>query len=115
MKDKSNKKYCDYLTNYTYLLWDGLGFFGFDDNKLERLKGKNPKWYDRFSNKRWVVSNLIIGFFVIYVLSGQVELLGDVKNQVLNREQKEKYWVNADLFNFLSTNIVTYRTFRLIL
>ena len=44
----------DYLFNYIFLLWDGLGFFGFDDNKLERLKGKKPNWYDRFTNKRWV-------------------------------------------------------------
>jgi hypothetical protein len=58
----------DYFKNYIFLLWDGLGFFGFDDNKLERLKGKKPKWYDKFSNKRWVVARLILSIVFINVL-----------------------------------------------
>ena len=59
---------CELFTSYVYLLWDGLGFFGFDDNKLERVKGKEPRWYDRFVNKRWILFNLSIIAFVIVLL-----------------------------------------------
>ena len=89
----------NYLSNYIFLLWDGTGFFGFDDNKLERLKGKKPRWYDRFSNKRWLATNVIVGLAIIYVLSGQYELLGSIKQQVLKREQEEKLEINVDLMN----------------
>jgi len=30
------------------LLWDGLGFFGFDETKLDRLKGKPVTFFTKF-------------------------------------------------------------------
>ena len=84
-KSKSNCK--SYLTNYLFLLWDGLGFFGFDDNKLGRLEGKKPKWHDRFFNKRWLASNLILAAVLDYVLIGQYSTLGDQKSLSLIKEE----------------------------
>ena len=60
---------CELFTTYIYMMWDGLGFFGHDDNKLGRLRGKKPKWYDRFVNKRWMLFNLTFLFLVISILS----------------------------------------------
>ena len=70
----------EYLLNYIYLLWDGLGFFGFDDNKLARLKGKPARWYDRFVNKRWMIFNLSFLIFVLVILSKELKTLGNVKS-----------------------------------
>ena len=31
-------------------MWDGMGFFGFDDRKLPRLEGKTVKYQDKFTS-----------------------------------------------------------------
>lgn len=64
---KKQNLYCQLLKSYLFLMWDGLGFFGFDDNKLDRLKGRPPKWYDRFYNKRWIAAKIITLSFVLYI------------------------------------------------
>ena len=38
------------ISELIFILWDGMTFFDHDDNKLERLEGKSPRWYDRFFN-----------------------------------------------------------------
>ena len=49
------------LKEFIYLLWDGIHFFSYNDNKLNRLrKGQEDKWYDRFRNKRWVLFKIVI-------------------------------------------------------
>ena len=73
------KKCLDVAVNYLYLLWDGLGFYGFDDNKLDRLKGVEPRWYDRFSNKRWLLANMTLYALVVYILAGQLNQFGEIK------------------------------------
>ena len=45
-KQKSNS--WTLFKEYIYILWDGVDQFEHDDNKLERLRGKKPRWYDRF-------------------------------------------------------------------
>ena len=37
------------------MLWDGLGFFGFDDSKLARLKGEKVTFMTRFKSKEGVI------------------------------------------------------------
>ena len=59
---------CEMVMNYTFLLWDGIGFFGFDDNKLNRLKGQSVKWSDRFKNKRWIIFNLMAFILITFIL-----------------------------------------------
>ena len=68
-KSTSSNGCCALFSSYVFLLWDGLGFFGFDLLKLERLKGKAPRWYDRFKNQRWLVLNLIITIVLTYFLA----------------------------------------------
>lgn len=68
-----------HLKTYIYLLWDGLGFFGHDDNKLPRLKGIPPKWYDRFKNSRWIVFNIGMVFVFLIILVHQAQRIGNVK------------------------------------
>ena len=50
---------CEMLAPYIFLLWDGLGFFGFSHNKIDRLKGKTPRWFDRFFNWKYMTVNII--------------------------------------------------------
>jgi hypothetical protein len=61
-----------YLVTYLFILWDGLGFFGFDDAKLERIRRKPAGWFDKFKSfKRMIL--LILGLIVlIYVLVTQI-------------------------------------------
>ena len=61
-------KCCDTCEAYIFLLWDGLGFFGFANHKLTRLKGIKPRWYDKFKNKYWVGFNLSFLAIVTVVL-----------------------------------------------
>ena len=81
MSKSNTNKCCDYFKNYIYLLWDGLGFFGFNDTKLNRLKGIKPRWYDRFLSKRWVAFNITSLVLVTYVLIEQLKILGSIKSQ----------------------------------
>ena len=54
--------------DYIDILFDGLGFFGFDETKLKRLKGITPKWSDRFYTKEWVITNFIMFAIVMLIL-----------------------------------------------
>ena len=81
MSKSNTNKCCDYFQSYIYLLWDGLGFFGFSDTKLNRLKGIKPRWYDRFLSKRWVAFNITSLVLVTYVLIEQLKILGNIKSQ----------------------------------
>ena len=68
LKRARSDQCCKYFSTYLFLLWDGLGFFGFDDHKLKRLKGIQPKWYDRFKDKTWLAFNLTSVVVVIVIL-----------------------------------------------
>ena len=43
------------MHDYLLMLWDGLGFFGFDDSKLARLKGEKVTFMTRFKSKEGVI------------------------------------------------------------
>ena len=45
-----------------------VGFFGFDDNKLNRVKGIPPRWFDRFCNKRWLIWNTIFVALLVNIV-----------------------------------------------
>ena len=68
-----------FFREWIYLLWDGIANFDHDDNKLERLKGKEPKWYDRFTNKRWMFFKTVLAFVGLTIYSTQYSLMGTVK------------------------------------
>ena len=74
-----------------FLFWDGFGFFGFDDNKLPRLKGQAPRWYDPFCNWRWMIGNIVAVGIVAYILITELGEFGHVKSQELGRAVEIKY------------------------
>jgi hypothetical protein len=90
-----NYSVCKIIENYTFLLWDGLGFFGFDDNKLDRLKGIPSKWYDRFKNKRWIIYNFLAVIVVVGIITNHLKELGKVKSQTISHEHEAKYRYSA--------------------
>ena len=62
------------LKEYALLIWDGMGFFGFAEYKLERLQGKKVGFMSRFSSLReniYYVMALIIGAFIIFSEIGE--------------------------------------------
>ena len=65
-----------YLNTYCFMLWDGLGFFGFDDAKLERIRRKPASVFDKCNSiQRMVI--IILGFAVLtYVLVTQIAKWG---------------------------------------
>ena len=38
------------LSEIALIMWDGLGFFGFDDRKIPRLEGKPVRYRDKFTS-----------------------------------------------------------------
>ena len=51
------------------MLWDGLGFFGFDDRKIARLEGKPVRWRDKFTSVKatpLMVITLIVAIYIIF-------------------------------------------------
>ena len=68
------------IKQYIWLLWDGVGFFGTSDLKLDRLKGKKPRWYDPCKSKRWMAFNFIAFVAVTIILKDSIETLGTVKS-----------------------------------
>ena len=61
-----------YIQTYLFLIWDGLGFFGYDNHKLDRLKGIKPKWYDKFMNPYWIFLNFSFLLVLIIVMVGSL-------------------------------------------
>jgi hypothetical protein len=86
MEDDHNLDEADKPTNseifsqYMLMIWDGLGFFGFSDTKLDRFKGEKVTWYTPL--KSWRSTPLaIIGLTVmIYIIVNESRNLGDQKS-----------------------------------
>ena len=56
------------------MMWDGLGFFGFDDRKIGRLEGKPVRWRDKFTSVK-TSSIMVISFIVaIIIIAGEARL-----------------------------------------
>ena len=73
------------------MMWDGLGFFGFSDTKLGRLRGKKVNWCTPFLS--WKNTPLlIIGLTVMMVIIiSEVDNLGKQKSQTIDLKQDEMY------------------------
>ena len=80
-KDSGKKKLTNWETfkAYLWLMWDGLVFFGFDDTKLARLNGKRTSVFDKFRNKKWVLSSIMVLIIVVYVIFMEISKLGEIK------------------------------------
>jgi hypothetical protein len=74
------KSYNDNAKEFIFLTWDGMGFFGHDGNKIDRMKNKPVSWKDPFFNRRWLLFKAIFVFLLIRVTLSQYSKLGDVKS-----------------------------------
>ena len=59
---------CEMVQAFIFMIWDGLGFFGFSPNKIDRLKGILPRWWDRFFNLKYMVMNTTFAVIIISFL-----------------------------------------------
>ena len=62
------------------MCWDGLSFFTFDDTKLARLNGNKPHFYDKFKNKKWLITNLGGAAIAAYIIISYASIMGDEKS-----------------------------------
>ena len=67
-KDKKKAACCQEVKQYSWYIWDGMGFFGSDSLKLDRLKGKEPKWTDAFLDGTWILTKIMIALIIIIIL-----------------------------------------------
>ena len=61
------------------MLWDGVTFFGFDKNKLDRIRGIKTSFFDVFRDFQWVVITFMTFTLVSFVLVSEAHKLGEVK------------------------------------
>ena len=73
---KKKTQHKELAANYSFLLWDGLGFFGFSSNKLDRLTGKEVRWFDRFKNPIWLALNFTTIVIIMTFLAHQLNNIG---------------------------------------
>jgi len=66
------------------LIWDGLGFFGFDDTKLARLKGVPLDFKSKFSSTRWVLLTFLMSVVLILVLVLESGTYGTQKSKTIS-------------------------------
>ena len=68
--------------NYVFLFWDGLGFWGTDVTKLDRLKKgkyyKAPGWFDRYKSSKYVISSLVFMIAFGIIIYSEIERIGDI-------------------------------------
>jgi hypothetical protein len=62
------------LSEIALIMWDGLGFFGFDDRKIARLEGKPVRYRDKFTSMQ-ETPLMIIGLIVaVIIIAGEAGL-----------------------------------------
>ena len=73
------------------MMWDGLGFFGFDDTKLDRLEGKKLDFLTKFTSTRWTIINIFTMALVIAVLILECRKYGTQMAKEINLVEKDSY------------------------
>ena len=79
VEKKEKETYWRTMREYLLIMWDGMGFFGCDDTKLDRLKGEKVEFRTKFKSKKWVTYNLTLLTIVVYVLNQELSKLGTQK------------------------------------
>jgi hypothetical protein len=88
---------------YLFYLWDGLGFFGFDDTKLARIKNKRPgKYMDSCGSFKWSIANLLALIVAVFIISSEVGNLGKIKSKSVTLVPADIYHYDINFaFNWL--------------
>lgn len=76
------------------MIWDGLSFFGFDDTKLARLKGKPIQFRDKVFSTKWSTKILTLISIVVFVLAVNLSKLDTVKSQGVQLRSQYSYEFN---------------------
>lgn len=75
-----------------FLLWDGLGFFGFAFYKLDRLRGNPPGWVTKLKDGVFIIQNLLVAAALAYIIHGALLTVGeqslDKLDSIASKEQK---------------------------
>jgi len=58
------------------MMWDGLGFFGFSDTKLARIKGKKVTWCTPLLSWKGTPLLMIGAVVAIYIVVSEAHNLG---------------------------------------
>ena len=66
------------------MIYDGIGFFGFDESKIRRIKGKKAGWFDYFRIKRYVLFRFIATVAFILILRNEINKFGSVLSQEID-------------------------------
>ena len=72
-------------------VWDGLTFFGFDDTKLDRLRGRPLDFLTKFTSIKWIVMTFasLIAILVVFWISAMK--YGDEKSKELALVEQDSY------------------------
>ena len=83
------------LYDYSLMVWDGLGFFGFDDTKLARLKGEKVTFFTKFKSLKWSIATLMTLTAIMYVLVTEASKLNTQKSKTISLIEQDRYIYNA--------------------
>ena len=64
--------YAEYAVECFFYLYDGQGFFGFDEQKIHRIRGTPARWYDHFRIKRYLAFKIFLTALFIWVFYKEV-------------------------------------------
>ena len=63
---KKNQKKPTQGQQLMWMMWDGMDFFGFDHKKIPRLKGKDPRWWDKLTE--WESAPIMYASIVFFAI-----------------------------------------------
>jgi hypothetical protein len=103
LKKPVNLSTRDIFQKYLFYIWDGLGFFGFDDTKLARIKNKRPGSYmDACGSFKWSIANLLTLIVAVFIITSEVGNLGQVKSKSVSLVPADIYHYDINFaFNWL--------------
>lgn len=79
------------MREYMLMIWDGLGFFGFDNAKLGRLKGEPVTFTSKYKEPTKLSISIMMIIFVVYIILSQVAKIGKQKDQQVQLVMKQLY------------------------
>ena len=87
------------------MCWDGLGFFGFDDAKLARLRGEKVTFFTKFKSwKRTIVTLAIIGM-ALFILVTELLKYNTVKSSITRLEDISRISYDVEkVLDIMGTN-----------
>jgi hypothetical protein len=81
-----------YVRGFLLIMWDGMGFFGFDDTKLARLKGHPVSFMrTKFSSIRWTLITILSFALAVSIIYLEGRKIGLQKTQAMTLDKKYKF------------------------